>query len=108
VHGPFHRLLAANVQDAATVVLQLLSGEIWGRTPRYGLSPAVQAYNGPLPDGRSGIEFWAFQAPDSPWGPRIHWRTLGEFVMAAPQPDTVRLKVAFVRITQDLIPDDNE
>jgi hypothetical protein len=103
VHGPFHRLLAPDVQDAETVVRQVLSGEIWGRTARNGLSPAVKAYHGALPDGSSGIEFWAFQAPDSPFGPRAFWRTHGEFVSAAPEPDTLRLQVAFVRITQDLL-----
>jgi hypothetical protein len=28
--GPFHRLLAPNVQDTETVIKQILSGEVWG------------------------------------------------------------------------------
>jgi len=103
VYGPFHRRLAPGVQDAATVVLQVLSGEIWGRPASWGGSPAVKAHRGALPAGIAGIEFWAFQAPDTPWGPRMYWREPGEFVSAARQADTVVLKVAFVRITQDLI-----
>jgi hypothetical protein len=55
VYGPFHRKLAPNVQDAATVVKQIASGEIWGRPPSWGGSPAVKAYQGELPQGQSGI-----------------------------------------------------
>jgi hypothetical protein len=28
--GPFHRLVAPEVQDTETVINQLMSGEIWG------------------------------------------------------------------------------
>ena len=70
VYGPFHRLLAPGVQDAHTTVRQVLSGELWGRPPAWGGEPAVKAYAGSLPDGASGVEFWAFQAPDAPYGPQ--------------------------------------
>lgn len=81
---------------------QLLSGEIWGRRPSWGGSPYVKAYAGKLPDAVSGIEFWAFQAPDTPHGPRIAWRTAGPSVTMDKRNDTVKLQVAFVRVTQDL------
>jgi len=102
--GPFHRLLAPDVQDAATVVKQILTGEVWGRPPSWGGSPAVKAYPGALDPGFSGIEFWSFQAPDSPAGPRAYWRTDGPFVTIDASSDVAMLRVAFARITQDLLP----
>ena len=50
VYGPFHRRLAPGVQDDETVVLQILSGEVWGKPASWGGSPQVKAYHGPLPD----------------------------------------------------------
>lgn len=54
--GPFHRLESLT-QTPAVAVLQVASGEIWGKTPRNGFVPTVQAYAGPLPGPRRGIEF---------------------------------------------------
>jgi hypothetical protein len=84
-------------------VRQVLSGEIWGKAPRWGRSPAVKAYRGPLKDSESGIEFWAFQEPDSPYGPRPYWSIAGPYVTIDPDTETAKLSVAFARITQDLI-----
>jgi hypothetical protein len=42
--------------------MQAKSGEVWGRTPRGGLEPTVQAYIGPL-EQRRGIEFFTDTAP---------------------------------------------
>ena len=103
VYGPFHRLLAPGVQDAATVVEQGLSGEIWGRPPRWGSTPQVKAYPGPPPDGASGIELWSFQRPDSLYGPRGLWYTDGPFLTVDANADLAKLKIAFVRITQACI-----
>lgn len=90
------------MQDAETVVKQLMSGELWGRPASWGGTPAVKAYPGSLGPVASGIEFWSFQAPDSPVGPRAYWRTAGPFVTIESASEVARLKVAFVRITQDL------
>jgi hypothetical protein len=103
VFGPFHRLLAPGVQDAETVVRQALSGEVWGRAPSWGGSPAVKAYRGGLARGDRGIEFWSFQAPNTPVGSRIYWRERGPFVAVDAASETAKLQVAFVRITQDLL-----
>lgn len=57
-YGPFHRLESPS-QSAGVARMQSDSREIWGRAPVYGDSaPAVQAYRGPLPEGRRGVEFW--------------------------------------------------
>jgi hypothetical protein len=104
VFGPFHRLLAAEVQDSETLRSQVLSGEIWGRAPSWGGSPAVKAYPGALSAGDRGVEFWSFQAPDAPSGPRAYWRTDGDFVTIDEASGIVRLQIAFVRVTQDLLP----
>lgn len=100
LYGPFHRLLAHNVQDATTVLKQVTSGEIWGKRPSYGGSPAVKAYPGRLPTDGLGIEFWSFQPPDAPYGPRAFWRTPGTWVSVDDEAETVVLSVAFVRVSQ--------
>jgi hypothetical protein len=101
--GPFHRLLAPRVQDTGTVIKQLLSGEIWGYSANWGGTPAVKAYYGELNATDNGIEFWTFQAPDSPHGHRAYWRTSGPFVTIDNNSDVAKLEVAFVRITQGLL-----
>jgi hypothetical protein len=55
IFGIFFRL-ESPTQTPAIAVLQALSGEIWGKTPRYGIEPTVQAYAGRL-TARRGIEF---------------------------------------------------
>lgn len=103
VYGPFHRRQAPTGQDAETLVKQMLSGELWGHAPRHGGDVCVKAYRDALPAGQSGCEFWAFAEPDT-WGPRVFWRTAGDFVTVDTIQDVVKLKVAFVRVTQDLHP----
>jgi hypothetical protein len=104
VFGPFCHLEARRGQDAATVVLQILSGEIWGEAPRAGFRPTVQAYARPLRKGERGIEFWAFQAPDTLSGPRPAWRTPGPHLAIESEDgrEVAKLRVAFVRISQGL------
>lgn len=53
--GQFNRR-ETPTQTTATALLQVASGEVWGRTPRNGLGPAVQAYTGKLKN-RRGIDF---------------------------------------------------
>jgi hypothetical protein len=103
VCGPFHRREAPTGQDAETLVKQVLTGELWGRAPRYGGDPCVKAYRDGLPDGVSGVEFWSFAKPDN-WGPRVMWRTAKPHVVVDTGQDIVKLKIAFVKITQDLHP----
>jgi hypothetical protein len=61
IFGIFFRL-ESSTQTSAIAVLQALSGEIWGRTPRYSFEPAVKAYAGRLME-RRGIEFTTKIAP---------------------------------------------
>jgi hypothetical protein len=65
---------------------------------------AVKAYAGALTPGDIGIEFWSFQAPESPHAHHVYWRTSGPFVTIDKTNDLAKLHVAFVRITQDLLP----
>jgi hypothetical protein len=102
VYGPFYRL-RSETQDEITVAAQIVSGEVWGRVPRWGLSPAVEAYPGSLPVNASGVEFFAFAAPDRPWGPRSHWSISGQYVTIDASNELAKLSVAFVRITPGLI-----
>ena len=103
VYGPFHRREAPNGQDTETIVRQVLSGELWGRVPLTGGDARVKAYRGPLPDDASGLEFWAFARPDND-GPRVFWRIAKPFVAVDTTEEVVKLKLAFVKITQDLHP----
>lgn len=54
----------STTQTARIAVIQVRTGEIWGKTPRGGLYPTVQAYPGGL-GGRRGIEFVTGIAPHS-------------------------------------------
>jgi hypothetical protein len=49
------------------------NGQLWGHG-RIG-SPflAVLAFPGPLPEGASGIEFFSFIEPNTPWGSEPTW-----------------------------------
>lgn len=54
--GFFYRR-ESNTQTSAVAVLQVQSGEVWGKTPRWGFEPTVQAYAGRLLAVDRGIEF---------------------------------------------------
>jgi hypothetical protein len=84
-------------------VRQLLSGELWGRLSPVDLVPKVRAYRGPLLNGQQGIEFWAFQAPDRPFGPRAQWSSPGPYVTIDSMSETAKMKVAFALVTQELL-----
>jgi hypothetical protein len=105
VFGPFRRLQAEKGQTDWAAVQQALSGEVWGEVPRNGYTPTVEAYPGALEPGESGIEFWAFGRPDTRYGPRPRWFRSGPFLVVEPDDgrDVAKLKVAFVKITQDLL-----
>ena len=68
MHGPFRRE-ETPTQDRATALKQVASGEIWGKTPRYGVVPTVEAYGGLLDPGVRGIEFTTPVAPHPNCGP---------------------------------------
>jgi hypothetical protein len=61
-YGPFHRL-ESPTQTPETAGLQQQNGELWGKTARYSSVPSVKAYNGPLPDGARGVEFYTDVPP---------------------------------------------
>ena len=60
--GPYWR------SDTPDVVRQIVkSNEIWGQTPRnifQSSFPKVKAFEGQLPLGTNGVEFWTDVAPD--------------------------------------------
>lgn len=60
--GPFNRR-ESETQTKETALKQVRSGEIWGRTPQYGIEPTVQAYAGLLRGNDRGIEFTTEIAP---------------------------------------------
>ena len=54
--GPYRREESRH-QTKDDALLQVASGEIWGRVPMGGMEPTVQAYPGPLGLGVRGINF---------------------------------------------------
>ena len=61
-YGPFHRLQSAADNETVERTGQL--GGYAARNIAAGLFPKVKAYDGPLPEGRSGIEFYTDIPPD--------------------------------------------
>jgi len=62
--GPFHRRTHMNPIENAQVSS---SGQVWGRPRRNifaGSKPMVKAWDGPLPDGFVGYEFYTDVVPD--------------------------------------------
>lgn len=88
-YGPFYRTGAT--QDRATTNAQLASRELWGKANRGANQPSVDAWVGPLPAGRDGIEFWT-DVPPSPGSPPDRARWLG------PRPG-VRIEGQWAKIT---------
>jgi hypothetical protein len=72
--GVYHRRKSPT-QTYRVAQRQIESGELWGRAPRYGIIPAVKAYDGPLPEGVEGIEFTTEVLPDPGCAPGLPtWR----------------------------------
>ncbi|MFI0366597.1 polymorphic toxin-type HINT domain-containing protein [Actinomadura sp. 1N219] len=65
ISGPYHRVVSRS-QTTEGIQEIVDSGQVWGRTARGGSRPAVQAYEGPLPEGRAGVEFYT-EATPSEW-----------------------------------------
>ena len=71
--GPFCRW-ESTTQTSADARLQEQTGEIWGRTPRWGMVPTVQAYPFPLAATQRGIEFTTNTEPHANGSPyEIRW-----------------------------------
>lgn len=68
--GPFNRV-ESTTQSPEVAIKQVATGEIWGRTPRYGSVPTVEAYGGSLALGKRGIDFTTPIEPH-PNGSPIH------------------------------------
>jgi hypothetical protein len=64
--GQFYR--TGSTHDDNTTRLQQVSGEIWGKPDRGSNFPSVDAWVGPLPDDKPGIEFYTDVQP-SPGSP---------------------------------------
>ncbi|MFE6615973.1 toxin glutamine deamidase domain-containing protein [Amycolatopsis sp. NPDC057786] len=98
-YGPFHRLESTS-QNAGVAGMQSESREIWGRAPVYGDSaPVVQAYRGPLPEGRRGVEFWTDIKPK--WhGTNVAMRAWYPTQGVRVEDDFAKLEVVVTKNTQ--------
>src|SRR5882724_6647570 len=71
--GQFYRRENATTQNKADALMQVASGEVWGRTPKNGLVPTVQAYPGKLHNCR-GIDFTTLIDPHPNGSPfEVRW-----------------------------------
>jgi hypothetical protein len=71
--GQFNRRENDKTQPKTLAPIQVATGEVWGRTPRNGLEPAVQAYAGKLRNCR-GIEFTTLVDPHPDGSPfEVRW-----------------------------------
>jgi hypothetical protein len=64
LYGPFHRLASpTQTLEHGRVIAE--SGELWGRTPRWGGNATAQAHRGPIPkDAKPGsLEFYTTVKP---------------------------------------------
>ncbi|AGM08740.1 NAD--arginine ADP-ribosyltransferase [Amycolatopsis keratiniphila] len=98
-YGPFHRLESTS-QNAGVAGMQSASREIWGRAPVYGdHAPVVQAYRGPLPEGRRGVEFWTDIKPK--WhGTNVAMRSWYPTQGVRVEDDFAKLEVVVTKNTQ--------
>lgn len=94
-YGPFHRF-----QNAEENELMCASGLVGGRVPRNiaaGLFPRVKAYEGPLPQGRSGIEFYTDVSPDDDIPHAPTWTIGREGVIWGDDPEVVLITARIVK-----------
>lgn len=86
--GPFHRRTHVDPSENEKVTS---SGQVWGKPAGNiyaGLFPAVKAWDGPLPEGIVGYEFFTNVAPDSgspPGSPRWSQGSPGVIVIERDQ-----------------------
>lgn len=96
-HGPFHRF-----QNAVDNERVERTGMVGGRPARNiaaGLFPKVKAFDGPLPAGWSGIEFYTVVAPDPNHVPGVPvWSGPREgVVLSTEDPELVLIPVRIVK-----------
>ena len=71
--GQFNRRENYRTQPKSLAPIQVASGEVWGRTPRGGSEPTVQAYTGKLRNDR-GIDFTTLIDPHPDGSPlEVRW-----------------------------------
>jgi len=71
--GQFNRRENDKTQPKCLAPIQVASGEIWGRIPKDGFEPAVQAYTGKLKN-RRGINFTTLIDPHPDGSPfEVRW-----------------------------------
>jgi len=74
IFGIFRRVETPDLQTPAVAIMQVNTGEIWGRISRHGKSPCVKAYAGPLESNVRGIEFTTSTCPHPDQGPlHVNW-----------------------------------
>lgn len=71
-HGPFHRKKSPT-QTAAVALEQERSWVQMGRSAKWGWTPSVKAYRGPLPPGQEGVEFFTLSPPQGTHPQDVFW-----------------------------------
>ncbi|QDK29178.1 RHS repeat-associated core domain-containing protein (plasmid) [Leptospira weilii] len=98
---PIYHRLESPTQTSKTAKMQEQSGEIWGKEASGSNIKSVQAYTGPLPKGKRGVEFItaAKETPGSAPG-QAKWLEGSPGVRPANNPDYVKINVRVTKNTQ--------
>ncbi len=95
-YGPFHRRQG---HELSTIDLMQQSNQLWGTARRGSVFPEVQAWKGPIPDHKQGVEFCTSVAPSNTTHPSwVSWFAGSRG--ASPVPDEYDWIYIPIRITK--------
>ncbi|ONF83288.1 SpvB/TcaC N-terminal domain-containing protein [Leptospira santarosai] len=98
---PIYHRLESPTQTPKTAKMQEQSGEIWGKEASGSNIKSVQAYTGPLPKGKRGVEFITDAKETSGSAPgQAKWLEGTPGVRPASNPDYVKINVRVTKNTQ--------
>ncbi|WP_016755689.1 hypothetical protein, partial [Leptospira santarosai] len=98
---PIYHRLESPTQTPKTAKMQEQSGEIWGKEASGSNIKSVQAYTGPLPKGKRGVEFITDAKETSGSAPgQAKWMEGTPGVRPASNPDYVKINVRVTKNTQ--------
>ncbi|MFE0019557.1 hypothetical protein [Amycolatopsis sp. NPDC059021] len=97
-YGPYHRAESSS-QSPEVAKMMVESSELWGKAARFGNSAVVQAWNGPLPDGDRGVEFYTDVKPRF-YGTKVSLREWREGQNVILDGDYVKVAIVVTKNTQ--------
>jgi len=102
IYGPFHRKTKDGKHPHDLFAKMAKNGQLWGRGRIGSGILAVLAFPGPLPGDASGIEFFSFIEPNTPWGSEPTWYS-PPHGQAWEHDGWAKIEVVIKRATEDCI-----